>query len=346
MKKCIALSIVLMALIKLISVPVYATDYPSGSCYLPDGSTKGTYDFNINTVVSDPTQNTSGEILPAVNSNSSGSFSVECSCQGDSVFYTHQWTTTDLVSTGTSGSLNFYKANDYLSVAGEIKNPGDGTYYSLPLVDFYKPVGGGMLCNDVTSGFHFGNNVRVTFRIDRKFVGTVSLPHIKLFDLWYTVGSDFVQGSPVATAYIDGQISVPQTCSVNAGQIVTVDFGSFMSGEFKNKGQMPTGYTPKTITVPIKCNGMDANASLTLRFQAEASTDEPAAIKTSNDDVGVQITDDSGKVIEPNSGLIPFQLDDNLQATVTFHAAPISTTGNAPAEGTFSATAYIRVDFA
>jgi hypothetical protein len=45
----------------------------------------------------------------------------------------------------------------------------------------------------------------------------------------------------------------------------------------------------------------------------------------------VQITDSSGKVIEPNSGLIPFQLDDNLQATVTFHAARISTTGNAPA---------------
>lgn len=150
----------------------------------------------------------------------------------------------------------------------------------------------------------------------------------------------------MATVSISGQVIVPQTCSINAGQIVTVDFGSFMSGEFKNKGQMPTGYTPKTITVPIKCNGMDANASLTLRFQAEASADEPAAIKTSNDDVGVQITDSSGKVIEPNSGLLPFQLDDNMQATVTFHAAPISTTGNAPAEGTFSATAYIRVDFA
>ncbi|HBM3289981.1 TPA: fimbrial protein [Klebsiella michiganensis] len=346
MKKCVTLSIVLMALIKLISVPVYATDYPSGSCYVPDGYAKGTYDFNINTVVSDPTQNTSGEILPSVNSSSSGSFALECSCQESTSFYTHQWTTTDLVSTGASGSLNFYKANDYLSVAGEIKNPADSSYYPLPLVDLYEPSGGGMLCNSVTSGFHFGNNVRVTFRIDRKFVGVVSFPHIKLFDLWYTVGSDFVQGSPVATAYIDGQISVPQTCSVNAGQIVTVDFGSFMSGEFKNKGQMPTGYTPKTISVPIKCNGIEANANLTVRFLAEASADEPAAVKTSNDDVGVQITDSSGKVIEPNSGLIPFQLDDNLQATVTFHAAPISTTGNAPAEGTFSATAYIRVDFA
>ncbi|STW66284.1 fimbrial protein BcfD [Klebsiella michiganensis] len=69
-------------------------------------------------------------------------------------------------------------------------------------------------------------------------------------------------------------------------------------------------------------------------------------LRPATTDVGVQITDSSGKVIEPNSGLIPFQLDDNLQATVTFHAAPISTTGNTPAEGTFSATAYIRVDFA
>lgn len=345
MKKCITLSIVLMALLRLSSVPVYATDYPSGSCFIPDGSAQGTYDFNINTVLSDPTQNTSGEILPAVSSSSGGSFSLECSCQGDT-FYTHQWTTTDLVSTGASGSLNFYKANDYLSVAGEIKNPSDSTYYPLPLVDFYKPSGKGMSCNSIATGFHFGNDIRVTFRIEHKFVGVVTFPHLKLFDLWYTVGSDFVKGSPVATAYIDGQLSVPQTCSINAGKIVTVDFGSFMSGEFKNKGQMPAGYTPKTISVPIKCNGVESNANLTVRFQADASADEPAAIKTSNGDVGVQITDNSGKVIEPNSGLIPFQLDDDLQATVTFHAAPISTTGKAPAEGVFSATAYIRVDFA
>ena len=346
MKRIITLSIALMALIKIISLPAYATTYPSGSCYVPDGYAAENYDFNISEVVPDPTQNTAGEVLPAIVSTSSGTFSLECSCQEGTTFYTHQWTTTDLVSTGNSGSLTFYKVNDYISVASEINDMSDGTYYPLPWDNHYKPAGGAMPCNEVRSDFNTGDNIRVTFRIDRKFVGVMSFPHVKIFDLWYTVGSDFIKGAPVASAYIDGQISVPQTCSVNAGQIVTVDFGSFMSGEFKNKGQMPVGYTPKTISVPIKCNGIEANANLTVRFQADASADEPAAIKTSNSDVGVQITDSSGKVIEPNSGLIPFQLDDNLQATVTFHAAPISTTGNAPAEGTFSATAYIRVDFA
>ena len=346
MKRIITLSIALMALIKIINLPAYATTYPSGSCYVPDGYSAATYDFNISDVVPDPTQNTAGEVLPAIVSSSSGAFTIACACDDSGPIYTHQWTTTDLVSTGSSGNLNFYKVNEYLSVATEIKDAADGAYYPVPWVNHVNPTGYGMSCNTSASDFHTGNNIRATFRIDRKFVGQVSFPHIKIYDLWYTVNSDFVKGSPVASAYIDGQISVPQTCSVNAGQVVTVDFGPFMSGEFKNKGQMPSGYTPKTISVPIKCNGIEANANLTVRFQADASADEPAAIKTSNSDVGVQITDDSGKVIEPNSGLIPFQLDDNLQATVTFHAAPISTTGNAPAEGTFSATAYIRVDFA
>lgn len=323
----------------------YAYALPMGSCG-PVNNETSNFNFSVSNVVSNPSENTAGTVLPAITASSSGSFSVGCKCPTNDYIYTHQWTTTTLTPDGSSGGLNFYKVDDYLSVATEIKDNGNGEYYPTPWNDHYYPTGDGQECNYYISGYHTGNNIRATFRIDKAFIGTSNYNNLKILDLWYTTSDDFVQGVPVVSLYLTGQITVPQTCSVNAGQIVTVDFGSFMSGEFKNKGQMPTGYTPKTITVPIKCNGMDANASLTLRFQAEASADEPAAIKTSNDDVGVQLTDDSGKVIEPNSGLIPFQLDDNLQATVTFHAAPISTTGNAPAEGTFSATAYIRVDFA
>lgn len=229
------------------------------------------------------------------------------------------------------GQVKAYKPTPWVSVSNGQPEPCTTTEYT-------------------STSFGTGSKGQLSLYIKKAFVGTVIIPQTRVIDIYGSVSADSASvtfgGTALASVSISGQVIVPQTCSVNAGQIVTVDFGSFMSGEFKNKGQMPSGYTPKTITVPIKCNGMDANASLTLRFQAEASADEPAAIKTSNDDVGVQITDDSGKVIEPNSGLIPFQLDDNLQATVTFHAAPISTTGNAPAEGTFSATAYIRVDFA
>ncbi|EOZ6585685.1 fimbrial protein [Klebsiella michiganensis] len=243
----------------------------------------------------------------------------------------------------------FYVANEYLDASVAIYVGGSvKANKPLPWTALDNKYADNHGCNgNVTSDVTTGSAGSVSLRIKKPFVGSFNIASLKIADIYVGRSATGSYGdTPITSVYLSGNVIVPQTCSINAGQIVTVDFGSFMSGEFKNKGQMPTGYTPKTITVPIKCNGMDANASLTLRFQAEASADEPAAIKTSNDDVGVQITDDSGKVIEPNSGLIPFQLDDNLQATVTFHAAPISTTGNAPAEGTFSSTAYIRVDFA
>ncbi len=313
----------------------------------PKTGTPTEYSYNFGAfTVSEASKNTAGTSFPDAFTWDLGANTVAV-CDCDSSFTVSYFETkTGLAVSHTDGVLTYYSINEYFSVATE-------TYISGGIKS-YIPTPWDNQSNEGTSAWGCvngenigtGNKGKLSLYIDKPFVGTINIPSTKIYSLYASTVSGSFGGTPLSELYISGQIIVPQTCSINAGQIVTVDFGSFMSGEFKNKGQMPAGYTPKTITVPIKCNGMDANASLTLRFQAEASADEPAAVKTSNDDVGVQITDDSGKVIEPNSGLIPFQLDDNLQATVTFHAAPISTTGNAPAEGTFSATAYIRVDFA
>lgn len=320
----------------------------TGWCSPDNGTQSFSYNFGSK-VISDPSQNAPGTSFPDVFMWSLGnSYNTTCDCDpsygGGRPTYFH--TQTSLPVGHNDGNAQYYKVNDYLEVATSI-------YVSGTVDDYVNTPWDNISNNGTTSVAHCGKSAgtktgsqgKLSLYIAKSFVGFSNI-NTKILDIYASDVSGSFGGVPIASLSIIGNVTVPQTCSVNAGQIVTVDFGSFMSGEFKNKGQMPAGYTPKTITVPIKCNGMDANASLTLRFQAEASAEEPAAIKTNNDDVGVQITDDSGKVIEPNSGLLPFQLDDNLQATVTFHAAPISTTGKAPAEGTFSATAYIRVDFA
>lgn len=327
-----------------ISSPVYAS---TGWC---SSSTLNNFNYDFGTKqISDTSQNSAGTVfLDAYTWDLGKNYSIICDCDAGELYaVTYFHTQTDLPLGHSDGTYQYYKVNDYLEVATNIfVSGGRQAYVPTPRDNLSNnmPSSNTRTCNNVDNATT-GSKGKLSLYISKPFVGTSTI-NTKVLDIYGSTISGSFGGSSLVSLYIQGQVIVPQTCSVNAGQIVTVDFGSFMSGEFKNKGQMPAGYTPKTITVPIKCNGMDANASLTLRFQAEASTDEPAAIKTSNDDVGVQITDDSGKVIEPNSGLIPFQLDDNLQATVTFHAAPISTTGNAPAEGTFSATAYIRVDFA
>ncbi|HED1871465.1 fimbrial protein [Klebsiella michiganensis] len=327
----------------------------TGWCTPTGGTQSFSYNFGTKTIT-DSSQNATGTSFPDAFSWDLGQmYHATCACgedgsiKGFGEYFTSQ---TSLPVGHNDGEQQYYSVNDYLEVAASVYMAGKVNQY-LPLPWNAVPDGVYEPCSDWEAGtldVSTGSKGKLSLYIKKAFVGSVEIPSTNIVNIYASVALDSEQptfgGMPYASVYISGQVIVPQTCSVNAGQIVTVDFGSFMSAEFKNKGQMPTGYTPKTITVPIKCNGMDANASLTLRFQAEASADEPSAIKTSNDDVGVQITDDSGKVIEPNSGLLPFQLDDNLQATVTFHAAPISTTGNAPAEGTFSATAYIRVDFA
>lgn len=320
----------------------------TGWCTAVNGTQTFTYNFGSMSIT-DASQNVAGKtFLDAYTWNLGTTFNDSCDADpsiANPLFYYSA--STDLPLGHNDGSYQFYKINDYLEVATSVWLAGTtNTYVATPWIDITS----GAACDCSTYGTQHsvgtGSQGKLSLYISKPFVGTVTIPTVNVVNTYISTVKGSYSPEPMSSVYISGQVIVPQTCSVNAGQIVTVDFGSFMSGEFKNKGQMPAGYTPKTITVPIKCNGMDANASLTLRFQGEASADEPAAIKTSNDDVGVQITDDSGKVIEPNSGLLPFQLDDNLQATVTFHAAPISTTGNAPAEGTFSATAYIRVDFA
>lgn len=320
----------------------------SGYCTAVGGNQ--TFSVQMGTInVTDMSKNVAGTTFQDVYSWDLGrTYQMTCDCAdatGSPTLYYE--TITGLALGHNDGDKQYYQLNDYLEVSTSIYL--SGTYNNYKETPWDSVTSGASVGGCSTPGTQHtvstGSKGKVSLYIKKPFVGTSVITNTLINSVYIsTVKGQFAD--PVVNVYLSGTIVVPQTCSVNAGQIVTVDFGSFMSGEFKNKGQMPAGYTPKTITVPIKCNGMDANASLTLRFQAEASADEPAAIKTSNDDVGVQITDDSGKVIEPNSGLIPFQLDDNLQASVTFHAAPISTTGNAPAEGTFSATAYIRVDFA
>ncbi|WP_192830795.1 fimbrial protein [Klebsiella michiganensis] len=313
------------------------------------------YNYNFGTMnITDFANNVAGKSFPDAYTWDLGtSYRETCDCDPSDTTtksYAYISAVTNLAFGHSDGEKQYFMVNDYLEVSTDIYIYGDKqAYVNVPFSSVSNEYS--KICADRNNGgtgeqAGSGGKGKLSLYIKKPFVGTVNINSVKVVDVYTSLNSASYGGTPVSSVFINGQVIVPQTCSINAGQIVTVDFGSFMSGEFKNKGQMPSDYTPKTITVPIKCNGMDANASLTLRFQAEASAEEPAAIKTSNDDVGVQITDDSGKVIEPNSGLIPFQLDDNLQATVTFHAAPISTTGNAPAEGTFSATAYIRVDFA
>jgi minor fimbrial subunit len=146
---------------------------------------------------------------------------------------------------------------------------------------------------------------------------------------------------------INGYVSAPQSCELNTGQIITMDFGNIGASSFSvaGAGNRPAGVNPQTRSIAIKCKNIDAQATLSLRM--EATNVSGNAIISDNPDLGFVVANSSHEPLTPNNidSKIPFQLDDNAAATVPISAWPVSVTGNKPAEGKFTSEGYLRVDF-
>ena len=74
----------------------------------------------------------------------------------------------------------------------------------------------------------------------------------------------------------------------------------------------------------------------------------PEALASDNPDIAVVVTSEQDNILKPNvfSSSAPFTTDEAGKANVTLKAYPISTTGNSPELGVFTALALLRVDFA
>jgi len=247
----------------------------------------------------------------------------------------------------TDGSWQYLRLDpDYIEGAMKIHDSYAG--------DFYPPAKYIQMGTDtnVNQGKPFNvhdSNLIFKIRIVKSFIGTVTIPQQTMFNVYVTTNS----GDPLSTVVYQiaysGTITVPQSCEVNAGQTVLVDFGTLYSGDFKNAGQKPDDAPVKTFNVPIQCNGsINYPANLTLRVQATPDSHFNQAVASDNTDVGVVVADQSGKILTPNdlNSNIPFTTDASGKANISLQAYPISTTGKSPAEGLFTALAFLRVDFA
>jgi type 1 fimbria pilin len=143
---------------------------------------------------------------------------------------------------------------------------------------------------------------------------------------------------------MSGTVTVPQSCEINP-QPVNVDFGDILASKFKTKGAKPDNFTPINKQLTVACRNISQGVVIKLSFQATPDTNEPMALKTSNNDIGVIIEDRDGNKITPKSGTLPVTMDYAAQSGSTeMNVYPINTTGNTVAEGEFNATATIRAE--
>ena len=148
-----------------------------------------------------------------------------------------------------------------------------------------------------------------------------------------------------ARVYLNYSITVPENCELNAGDIVTVDFGKVPTRAFKTAGAKAEGVNPQTRSIALKCSNIEQQASLTMRVEADKVNGN--IVVSDNPDVGFVVTDGRSNPLTPNlsTSVIPFKMDSSGRADVVIKTYPASVTGQQPTEGPVSSRAYLRVDF-
>ncbi|WP_054180565.1 type 1 fimbria D-mannose specific adhesin FimH [Trabulsiella odontotermitis] len=278
-------------------------------------------------------------------SNKSGWVGVKAVCpKGTSGNTTMRSYVTDLPVQSVEGGYQYLRLNEYLDGAMQITDSSAGV--------FHPPQ------NYIQMGSHPNvsrnqpfpvEDSKLVFRlkVTRRFINMVVIPRQTMFRVYVTTTRGDPLTTVVYTISYSGTIEVPQSCAINAGNVVEFDFGDIGASLFSQAGagNRPQGVSVQQKTVGIKCTNVEAQAYLSMRIEAEQA--QGNAMVSDNPDLGFIIADGSGNPLTPNNltSKIPFRLDDSARAQVSIRAWPVSVTGNKPSEGPFTARGYLRVDY-
>ncbi|WP_368927359.1 fimbrial protein [Serratia marcescens] len=236
----------------------------------------------------------------------------------------------------------FQKIDDYFSIA-VYYNGSCGTTY-LP---YNAPIIGAKSCKiEPSSPEIMSKSFFSEIRVDKKLVGGTYSKNIFIGRYGICNGRDCSQPTAtIATVYLNYNITVPQNCVINAGEVVSVDFGNIPSTAFKSPGQIAERVTPATRQLTMQCTNIEPFQNMSLRVQADRVSGN--AIVSDNKDVGFILGDSDRRPITPNqfTSSIPFTISGANVATVPLTIWPVSVTGRTPAEGRVSAIGFLRVDF-
>lgn len=222
----------------------------SDSCSNATGSTQNE-NFDVSSSMTADT-NVAGKTTQVVRS---GDINMSAKCPkviANQNNYTYRSYVSNYPVVETSGNWKYLQLNDYLEGALRVTDAVAG--------DIYAPANYAKMGQDgcVSDGCDFpvsDSNITLQIKIARPFVGNVTIPQTRLFNVYINRNNSSPFGTPVYTISFSGSITVPQSCEVNSNQVITIDFGTLSSGNFKTKGQKPSGFTPVSKQVPVKCSG-------------------------------------------------------------------------------------------
>lgn len=311
----------------------------TGWCTTTGGPKVFTVPFTYN--LTDPSQNVAGRIISPANTWKLGaSYTAGCDCSVyDVTYYRAEGPLTDVAY--KDGTNTYYSVNDNLAVATDVWIGGG--------LNQYKPAPFANISNNLVDGCpsaplntFTGSQGHVHLYFKKAFVGQSIIPSTTVMRIFGTKTSGSYSATPMAIVNISGTITVPQSCRINDGQVINIEFGNILSNALKTKGAGPTGYAAKVEQLAYVCTNMAQGVKLSFTFKGQASPDDSNALATNNPDVGVRLEDINGAVLTPNSGKLSAVLDHATQTgSTSFKSYPVNTTGKEPAAGEFKSTATI-----
>lgn len=121
-----------------------------------------------------------------------------------------------------------------------------------------------------------GADAKISFRIKRSINGTVVIPITDIALLYANISSTTTRGEAIAKVRISGSLTAPQSCQINAGQVIYFDFDTIPASEFSSTAGQAITSRKITKTVSIECTGMGyertQKVDASLRGRTEAVT--------------------------------------------------------------------------
>ncbi|WP_336218236.1 fimbrial protein [Citrobacter amalonaticus] len=315
-------------------------------CTPPSGTP---YQFNstFNYTDADPSTNKAGQVFDSVTGWDLGTtYSMKCDCDSNSSISRKFKATTDLSLLTTVAGKNYYKMGsvDEVGVHVAIFIGGQNKYFDVPFenIDNLSP---DKVCNTVISTANSGSKGKISLYIAKPFVGKIDFPQTLVASLFATKTVNSYSSTPISQVYLSGSMTVPQSCEINDGQVINIDYDTIINSALKTKGAVPDGFTKKVTDLAYICTNITDGVKISFTFKGTASSSDPDSISTDKSDIGIHIEDMNGVIITPNSGKLASSFDYQSQTgTTSFQSYPVNTTGNAPELGVFTAAATITTN--
>lgn len=312
----------------------------------PCSTSGGTLTYTFNTTFGQA-QNDVGYTTGPILQTAPGSFKIGGACDpSEAVFYSAYPGERLINPVNESDNIWFdIQDNDYLRVSSKVAvfnaQTTTSSLYSVPF---------GPISNNCSASLNCGGNattgssVSIDLKIKKRFVGNSYIQNLVLFTLHGDNAPVVSRGPILAEGVLNATLSVPQTCILNTGDIISIDLGPISSGSFGTAGEKTANFTPVIRTVSVKCDNVDTSAALTLRL--EANNISGSFLTTSDPNVGFAVADINNNVLIPNvfSSRIPFSLMNSI-GSVNIQVYPVSLTGIQPQPGSVSSEGFLRVDF-